>query len=161
MIQDLTGLCIARRPGRLQASFCFCFRCAKPLLLGSSIYRVMPSAQEGPPLGHLCRPCRELYGPGSIGETFLRAGEMTSWGLKSARHKRQNAPGSRVKGVRPVLGQPTLKTGLSQKRQTTPGGEKGCPHSWDIEPPRGEKSLGTCQRCGVKRMFSNYLPGTL
>ncbi len=30
-----------------------------------------------------------------------------------------------------------------------------CRHHWDIEPPSGDVSQGTCRLCGAKKQFHN------
>ena len=30
-----------------------------------------------------------------------------------------------------------------------------CVHHWQIEPPDGSQSLGSCSRCGAQRTFTN------
>ena len=47
-----------------------------------------------------------------------------------------------------------MSRAATEERPTKPN-PKNCVHHWRIESPNGRESVGTCQRCGSKRKFSN------
>jgi hypothetical protein len=57
-----------------------------------------------------------------------------------------------------------LKSPLTSQQVHTKGGEvvgvvvgtSICIHYWEIEPPSGLTSVGTCNHCGESREFQNY-----